>query len=566
MKTIKYLAAAVALLFGLTACDKDGDIITTSGADAITLTGSGDVVLDQNAPNSLALTLNWTDNSRMSLSDDRVQAAKNATTNTLQFSNSADFSTVGETITDKGQTSIQFDATDLNAIATQVGLPTGTASPLYIRMKSELANNVEAKYSNVLVVNVTPYEIDMTYAYILDSANKEATGQSLASPDKDGVYSGFIGATAWMNYWLKEGDGTIWGNDGVTGTPFVISKETTAWNFWYPGLTGCYYTIVNTKSYEWSALYIPSLSVTGDIEGDMTYDRKTNKWSLTFNASSAGTKTIQIAGTGAQYNVATGTSDDAAVATAVAFGQSDGKLTFGTEAGNISVDVTAAGQMTLTLDLNDPLNWTCTIEAGAEPEVTVYDKLYVVGIDDGLEGGSWKFDQTIPLTNEETLKYAGAVNVNSLWGYGLYPEDGNWSLKYVLSSGEALSGTLAANEGSNIPAPDAGLYLMQVSLEEMTYSLTAINSVQITGLNNDWSLTEMTSTGTAGEYTADIAITASTEWGYQILINGEWSPFFGGTADKLVYGGGNIPFDDAYIGSTVHITVNLCKGTVTITK
>ena len=47
----------------ITACDRDGDMITTSGAQPVELNGSGDVVIDKDHVSGLALTLNWTDNS-----------------------------------------------------------------------------------------------------------------------------------------------------------------------------------------------------------------------------------------------------------------------------------------------------------------------------------------------------------------------------------------------------------------------------------------------------------------------------------------------------------------------
>lgn len=566
MKTIKYIMASLAILLGFTACDPDGDTITTNGASSIVLSGSGDAVLDANNLSSLALTLYWTDNSRLSTSDDAVQAPLNATTNTLQFSATEDFANAVEQIADDGQTSAQFTTEALNTLTGRIGLEAGVSSALYIRVRSVLANNLEAQYSNVYKINVTPYTIDLTRAFVLD-AGKADTGWTLGSPQADGIYSGFIGAGAWYNWWLQEPTGVVWGNDGVSGTPFLMSSESTAWNFWYPGQTGCYYTVVNTQRQEWSALYIPQLSVSGDITGDMEYNRKENRWTLTFSASTAGQKTIRIAGTGSQYNAQTGTDDAAAIATQVAFGGSASQLTFGSTATDITLDVASTGEQTLVLDLNDPLCWTLTVTAGGTPEEpTIAQQLYCVGIDDGLNGGNWAFDQTIALTNEDELTYAGAVNVKSLWGYRLYTEKDTWTGFYGQASGDATSGTLVAETESNIPAPTPGLYVLSASLSAMSYQLTAIESVQITGIGDDWSLTEMTASGEPGVYYADIAVSATTPWGFQIVLNNDWSTYFGGSLDKLLYKGGNIALDDSYVGSTCRFTVDLLHSTVTITK
>ena len=64
----------------------------------------------------------------------------------------------------------------------------------------------------------------MSLGYILN-ADKAETGVTLYSAASDGQYLGFMGVTAWYNFFMKEGDGTVWGNDGVTGTAFLMSSE-----------------------------------------------------------------------------------------------------------------------------------------------------------------------------------------------------------------------------------------------------------------------------------------------------------------------------------------------------
>ena len=150
-------------------------------------------------------------------------------------------------------------------------------------------------YSNTYTMQVTPYTIDMTRGVVLN-AKKEDTGLLLASKAADGVYSGFLGVTGWWNYYLQEGSGVTWGNDGVSGTPFAMSSEDSKWNFWYPGVEGCYYTVVDTRKARWSALHVSSLDVSGDITGQLAYNRKANRWTLAFDAAQAGTATIRVAG------------------------------------------------------------------------------------------------------------------------------------------------------------------------------------------------------------------------------------------------------------------------------
>lgn len=567
MKQIKYLIAAALVSMGLTACDKDGDTITTSGASAVELSGSGDVVIDKDNTGELALTLYWTDNSHLTTSDERVQAPVGTTVNTLQFASTETFDAPIELPTDAGTTSIQFTAESLNALVGRVGLEGGIASTLYIRMKSSLANNVPPIYSNIYKILVTPFSIDMTIGYVLDKDQGD-TGWTLTSPNADGIYYGFLGASGWYNWWLQEGNGIMWGNDSENdGTPFAINSNDQHWNFWYPGQAGCYYTVVNTVSKEWSALLIPALSVSGDVNGDMTYDRKENKWLLSFEATQAGNINIQIAGTGKQYNIQTGTDDAAAIDTPVAFGQENGKLTFGATASTITVQVASAGEMTLTLNLNDPNNWTCEVNEGSEVPQEIAKTLYILGNDD-----TWNFDQYLTLYDEDNLCYAAAVNFNSTYGYYFSKALNDWTHINQDPSTSDKKLIIGGADENNIQAPGKGLYVTIASLGWMSYWYgmeEPISTVAYTGFNDEWSLTDMTADAEhPGVYTAQVTATKDTPWGVQILLNGSWDYYFGTYLD------GSLRWSSKengapmgwVIGKTYTLTVDLCKCTYSLTE
>ncbi len=568
MKTLKYIFASLLAAISLTACDRDGDMTTTSGAQPVELTGSGDVVIDKDHTNGLALTLNWTDNSRLTTNDERVQAPVGAVVNTLQFSSTTGFESPIEMLTETGSTSMQLTAESLNSLVGRVGLESEVASTLYIRMRSVLANNVDAQYSNVYQIQVTPYRIDMTLGFVLDASGAD-TGNLLYSPNSDGIYSGFLGASGWYNWWLQEGNGVKWGNigDDGNGKPFVISSNDLHWNFWYPGQSGCYYTVVNTVRQEWSALYIPSLTVSGDINGEMTYDRKTNRWSLSFTATKTGTANVQIAGTGSQYNSQTGTDDAAAISTPVAFGMDGGKLTFGQTASNITVNVPTTGEVSLVLDLDDPREWKCEVTEGSEKPVEVEQKLYVLGNDD-----TWNYDQYLTLYDEENLCYAAAVNFNCSWGYYFSKEYQGWDHVNQDPNTSEWKLTLDGTDDTNIQAPGKGLYVTIASLGWMSYWYgmnEPITSVSCTGFNDNWDLTEMTADPNhVGVYTARIKATADTPWGVQVLMNGSWDYMFG------TYKDGSLRWSKKEdgnpkgweVGKTYTFTVDLCKCTYTLTE
>lgn len=552
----------------LSACVKDGDIITTGGVQPVELSGSGDVVIDKNAPGSLALTLNWTDNGHLTSSDERVQLPVGTTVNTLQFSATADFQSVIEILTDSGTTSIQLTAEKLNTIAGRAGLPGGQASTLYIRMVSALSNNTEPKYSNVYQIQVTPYSINLTVGHVLD-AGRVDTGRTLSSPNSDGIYSGFLGVTAWYNWWLQEGNGILWGNigDDGGGKPFVISSNDQHWNFWFPGPAGCYYTVVNTVTKEWSALHLPSLTVTGDVTGVMTYDRKTGKWTLAGNAAVAGAATIRISGTGKQYNSQTGTDDAAAIDTPVAFGMEGGKLIFSDTPSDITVTVPAAGDVTVSLDLSDPEAWSCGIAEGSETPVEIQKILYVLGNDD-----TWNYDQYLTLYDEDNLSYAAAVNFNCSWGYYFSKEYQGWD--HINQDPGTADKKLILNgtDSNNIPGPGVGLYVTVASLGSMSYSYgmaDPITSVSCAGFNDNWDLIEMTAVpGQVGVYTAQVTATADTPWGVKVLLNGSWDYSFGTCLDGALLWSkkedGNPKGWE--VGKTFTFTADLCKCTYSLTE
>jgi hypothetical protein len=77
----------------------------------------------------------------------------------------------------------------------------------------------------------------------------------------------------------------------------------------------------------------------------------------------------------------------------------------------------------------------------------------------------------------------------------------------------------------------------------LTYSVTQVTNVYYAGFNTtgdaggNWTMTEMTPTSTAGEYTAQVTLAGACSWGAKIYINGSWDIFFGGSDGTLYYKG-----------------------------
>lgn len=349
-------------LTALVSCDESGDKIYLDGFKASNLMASAsDVKLSVDNSKDIVLSMAWQNPTLLS-SDDTKPAGNGTLLTYLQASASEDFETVKEyTVSNLSKA---FVGTDLNAVAKDLGLTPGESAPLYFRIKSQMGANMDAAYSNVCQVNVTPYLIDMSYINILDK-DKDNVLTHLYSPASDGIYTGYMNASAWFNFYGKENDGTVWGNSATDGT-FAIDNTESAWNFWFPGVAGIYYTVIDTKAKEWKATLLKTVKLNGE---DMTYDAPNYAWVKVVTTTADNTP-VTIAATGAEYSKATDTNDDNAVVKTLNYTLADGKMTDSDAAG--SVNISKAGTYTITVKVGEKSELTYSIESGdnstPEPE------------------------------------------------------------------------------------------------------------------------------------------------------------------------------------------------------
>lgn len=550
-------------LLSVTACEKDEDKIYLNSIEPGQLVASDDaVVLTQDRSADIVLSLAWSvDN--LAVSDPSAGVPGGLMSMSLEASADEQFSTaVSTAVTSYSQA---YTGSSLNALAQNAGVEPYSPTPVYFRLAARTGSNMQPVYTNTVAVTITSYEIDMSHLYVLDNSQAE-TGMSLYSPQSDGHYEGFLGVSGWYNFFLREGDGRIWGAAPIDDNPFTLSEAENKWNLWFPAPSGCYYVVADVNELYWTALSIPALTLTGDIAGTPEFDRTNNRWTLAFQAAEAGTATIRLSATGSLYNSTTATNDEAAVPTAVSFAQEGDAVVLADQPGDISVSIPSAGECTLILDLSDPTHWTASVQSGGTGEETANPLIYLPGVDD-LTSGGWTFDNYLRLYDAATLSYAGAAAVNSEWGYQIALEVDNWNDIYTLGEGDAYAGTLVFGAGNNLPAPEPGLYFMNVSLGALTYSLTAVQEVACCGFNDNWDLQSMTASDTPGVYTATVEITAETPWGFQIILNGDWNLSLGGGNGILVYQGvddvSNIPFSGE--NGTYLLTVDLVQATYTMT-
>lgn len=549
------LVSAVAAI-SFASCDSNIEPVYVLAGEPAELAGAtNEIILTPDNPQALALTVYWSGNGRLALSDTLLQAPVNAAETMIQLSKDETFSSSLEIVVDKGAHSRQFLCEELNSLLGRLGYNEAEKTSLWIRTRSVLAANIEPSYSNAIKVLVQSYRIHLILGQVLDK-NWGETSMSLASPEENGIYKGFMGVNGWENWWFREANKIVWGNLGETGKTFYASSEDSHWNFWFPDPAGCYYTILNTVEGWWSGLHIDNLTISGDVAGEMEYNRKTNQWSLSVKLAAASTINITISGKGSLYNRET-TDMGPAVEQTVAFSGDSQNLSFGEEAANISVSM-PAGETTLVLDLSNPLQFT--IEAGEEvPESETQQYLYFSGT------VNWDgFDEYLTLYDESGLCYGGAHWIDSEWGYRAYPDQA-WEPAYKATVGSTgLSGTLVfpAGPDGNIPAPEEGLYVMDFRMKDLSYELTKIEAVTFAGLNDDWSEHSMTQSADNPEvFTAEFMKEKNTPWGVKVLINNDWGMFFGGGKGILHLGHSDATtgFDgdnDLEIGNTYILTVD----------
>ena len=364
-KIFRNLMMLLCALTALVSCDESGDKIYLDGFKASDLMASAsDVKLSVDNSKDVVLSLAWQNPTLLS-SDETKPAGSGVLKTYLQASASEDFASAKEyTVTDLSKA---FTGADLNATAKDLGLTPDESSPLYFRIKSQMGANLDAAYSNVCQVKVTPYLIDMSYINILN-AGKEQVLTKLYSPNSDGVYSGYMNASSWFNFWGKENDGTIWGNEGQNGHEFEMDNTESAWNFWYPSPAGIYYSVIDTKKKEWKATYIKSMQLNGEA---MTYDAPNYAWTKVLTTTADNTP-VSIVATGAEYSKATRTDDAAAKEKTLNYTLADGKMTDSENAG--SVNIASAGTYTVTVKVGEHSQLEYTIVSGdqttPEPEVS----------------------------------------------------------------------------------------------------------------------------------------------------------------------------------------------------
>ncbi len=123
------------------------------------------------------------------------------------------------------------------------------------------------------------------------------------------------------------------------------------------------------------------------------------------------------------------------------------------------------------------------------------------------------------------------------------PNEDNWDGDYEKASGDAYAGTLTTDGSSNVDAPTAGFYKIDVDLAAMSYKLTAITSVGIIGNGGDWNNDIELTYNAAGGYWEAYTDLAAGE--FKFRANHDWAINWGGSLDDLQQDGANLTIAEA---------------------
>ena len=166
-------------------------------------------------------------------------------------------------------------------------------------------------------------------------------------------------------------------------------------------------------------------------------------------------------------------------------------------------------------------------EGGDEPgeDETVYnDYIYLVGADT-----DWG---TSPIAMPSVKNGENNTSVYKIFAYltgefKFKPNADNWDGDWEYSE----NGKISESGSGNIPAPDAGYYMVTVDIKALTYDLTLISSIGVIGPAQDGSWdtdTDMTWDGEKKAWTITMDLKADL---FKFRANDGWDINWGGTGD-----------------------------------
>ena len=518
MKRILY--SIFTLMFLATSCDKDGEMlkVTEPGAPSDFSASPTEVVLTSDGTDVLALSLVWTAGALPEVSDPTIALPDDLTEESIQFSSTEDFASYSEIFLEKGQTSLQFTGGELSKLLMKFGMTEVQQYSLYTRLAVKMGTKYT--YGTTVVIKVTPYAVETGWMQIVSKTDVTDVLATLYCKDATPtLFEGFaVPAGGWYNCFFIAADGTQWGCN-ADWTPFSLVANSEN-NCWFAEPSGCQYVYADTANELWWHVNVPTVNV--NIDGapvELKYSKSAGGYSGTITTSSANTA-ITITGTGARFDITTGT--DAGIAGIpypfCLVPSGTGSFEFiNAESTTDSYTIENAGTYTITFNVSD---YTWTLKEGAEePPVVSYPEN--VAMYYYLKEASDKLGLACDMakTAEDGI-FEGFIWTDPDWGANfsgfrfhademIYSSNGDG--QYVLGEG-----------GWNCWSSNTGMNYVVADFTTMTWSETKVTQVAVAGDFNSWSLDsdQFTFNMETGKWEIECNI-ANVGWGIQFVLGDE---------------------------------------------
>ncbi|MFI5140099.1 MAG: SusE domain-containing protein [Sphingobacteriales bacterium] len=247
----KFLALSSVALLMLSACKKDGTLVTSNGGKAGTLAASTTTpVLDHTKLGDTTAVVRFT----FTKADYGYSAA---ITNTLQIDAASDnWANPTTAVLPVGTFSQGYSTAVFNNLVLKLNLPAGTASQVVVRIAHSLSANVKPVYSNVIALTVTPFNLT-SWIYITGAfsgwQNPGPNEDSLISVTGNGIYTGIInfnatggGANQFLLLPAKKWDHKYATSDNTTPSSTITYDASNNLNA--PAANGQYIVTANLKT------------------------------------------------------------------------------------------------------------------------------------------------------------------------------------------------------------------------------------------------------------------------------------------------------------------------------
>lgn len=520
----RFIFSIITVLALAVACEKDGEMlkVTEPGAPSDFGANSTEIVLSASETESLALSLFWNAGALPEVSDPSVALPDDLTGHTIHFSASEDFASYTEMYLTAEQTSLQFTGAELSQLMMKLGLTEEKQYNVYVRLAVTMGS--ACVYSDTLVLKITPYAVETGWMQIVDKNDVTSVLATLRCKDATpSLYEGFaVTPWGWYNCFFVAADGTVWGcNADWTAFSLVGNSEN---NCWFAEPSGCQYVYADTENEVWWHVDVPS--VYAQVEGssvELKFSKTAGGYSGTITTA-ADNASVTVAGTGARFDITTGT--DAGIAgisypfSLVPAGTDTFELV-NVENASQAFTIAKAGTYTLTFNVSD-YKWTATEGVAEEPVVTYPESVsmyyYVKEGSDVLSLAC-----NMGKTAEDGI-FEGFIYTDPDWGanysnYRFHAGDKVYSSnadgQYVLGEG-----------GWNCWSTNTGMNYIIADFTAMTWSETQVTKVAITGDFNGWSLDsdQFTFNMETGKWEAVCDIT-NIGWGFKFVLddaNGNW--------------------------------------------